>query len=299
MGSDRSLDTFLPELIELLLLEESLPEIHLFCTDEVQPFSAPFSVHLHTSSSAISMDDHPLHSLRLKKDATMYMGLKALKEGNIDALVSCGNTGALVAGAYHFLKPSGTPALLTLLPTEKTPVAVLDVGASIEWDADTLLSFAHLGREYQKAMGVKNPTVGLLNIGIEETKGNKKHIEAYALLEKEKETIQFAGNIEGRDVFEGVVDVIVTDGFTGNILLKTAEGVSSFLLNRITEKLPQEPVSQGVLEQLEKDTNYAEYPGAVLMGLEKPVIKCHGDFNPLAVKNAILGSTKLVMSPLY
>lgn len=302
MGSKRSLDSFLPDLIDLLRLEETLPELHLFCTDEVGEVSAPFPLSMHISETFVGMEDHPLHSLRRKKNASMYKGLEALATGSIDALVSCGNTGALVAGAYHFLPKDPKcqrPALLTLLPTEGSPVAVLDVGASIEWEAETLLSYAKLGRAYQQAMGVTDPTVGLLNIGTEETKGNKKLIETHTLFEQEKDAINFAGNIEGRDVFKGHVDVLVTDGFTGNVLLKTAEGVSAFLLKRVHNELPKEPISEDVLETLEKDTNYAEYPGAVLVGLEKPVIKCHGDFNPLAIKNGILGATKLVKSAYF
>jgi len=239
------------------------------------------------------MTDDPLSILRKKRDSSLFIGLESLKHEKVDALITCGNTGALIAGAHHLLDTIDSikrPALIALLPTKKDPVAVLDVGANVTCDSNMLVQFALMGRAYQQARGIVNPIVGMLNIGEEESKGRKELREAYTLLEKAKETTSFAGNIEGREAFDGSVDVLVTDGFTGNIFLKTAEGVSSFILSQFEAVLPPDTA----FEQLERVANYAEYPGALLCGLNQLVIKCHGASNGLAVKNALFGAYQLL-----
>ncbi len=238
-----------------------------------------------TAEEVITMDDDPVSAVRKKKKSSLNIALNLLKDGEIDALISCGNTGALLVGAVSTLpliEGISRPALITLFPTKGTPVAVLDVGANVTCKADHLHQFAKMGIAFQKSRGIKNPKVGLLNIGTEETKGREELKQAYLLL-NEDPLISFSGNIEGRDVFNGVVDVLVTDGFTGNIFLKTAEGLSSFILERLGEKGGNYP-----------ELDYAEYPGALLAGVNGIVIKCHGEFNKKALISAIKKGAELV-----
>jgi glycerol-3-phosphate acyltransferase PlsX len=279
MGSDNA-----PQILLDALERGSLPEsaeIVLICTEEFH--SKKFKV-IHCPEF-IGMDEPPLISLRKKKNASMNVGLRLLREGKLDALVSAGNTGALVSSAKLILKTTKgilRPALLTLMPTKKNPVAVLDVGANVQAKAEHLLQFAKLGVAYQKARGIERPSVGLLNIGSEAMKGTSEHRIAYH--ELQMSPLRFVGNIEGKSVFDGEVDVLVTDGFTGNILLKTAEGIASLILDRLP---PQAEAKEF------HSLHYSEYPGALLAGVRGVVIKCHGYSSPKAFINGILGAFEL------
>ncbi len=188
------------------------------------------------------MDDDPLIAVRRKKDSSLCQGLQYLKEKKIDAFVSAGNTGALLFAAkttLKTLKGIDRPALLALLPTKKKEVAVLDVGANLSLKPDHIVQFAQMGIAYQKSRGIENPIVGLLNIGIEAKKGTPQLQEAYLKLDAmNRDQPFFAGNIEGKDVFHGNIDVLVTDGFTGNVFLKTAEGIAAFILEQL-EQAPE------------------------------------------------------------
>lgn len=231
-------------------------------------------------------------SLRRKKQASLCVGLRLLKEGKLDAFVSAGNTGALVSASKMIL---GTfphisrPALLALMPTKKRPVAVLDVGANLQAKAAQLVQFAHLGAAYQKARGIAVPRIGLLNIGSEASKGTSEIRLAYKELAK---LPAFAGNIEGKSVFDGEVDVLVTDGFTGNVFLKTAEGIASLILDRLHARIPLSALQdiRAHLEDLQRHLHYAEHPGALLCGVKGAVVKCHGYSTPEAFANGIRGA---------
>lgn len=233
----------------------------------------------------IEMDEHPLLALRRKKNASIPTGMRLLKEGKIDAFVSAGNTGALVSSAKMIVRALPgilRPCLLTLMPTKKNPVAVLDVGANVEAKANHLVQYASIGAAFQKSRGIENPTIGLLNIGSEPLKGTSELRIAYNELQKRK---NFAGNIEGKTVFDGDVDVLVTDGFTGNVFLKTAEGIASLILDKIQ-------VDPGQVKKFQS-LHYAEYPGAILAGIRGIVIKCHGYSTPKGFTNAVLGAIEL------
>jgi glycerol-3-phosphate acyltransferase PlsX len=169
------------------------------------------------------------------------------------------------------------------MPTKKNPVAVLDVGANVQVKAAHLVQFASIGIAYQKTRGIQNPKVGLLNIGSEPIKGTSEIRLAYQALERK--CPHFVGNIEGTQVFNGDVDILITDGFTGNVLLKTAEGIVSLILDRI-----QAPESE--LQRFQS-LHYAEYPGALLAGVKGIVIKCHSYSSPKGFKNALLGASLL------
>jgi glycerol-3-phosphate acyltransferase PlsX len=209
--------------------------------------------------------------------------MKLLKQKKVAAFVSTGNTGALVALAQLHLSLFDTiqkPALLVSLPSEKGEVVVLDVGAHIAFKAQHLLDYARLGVAYSTIVyGFATPSVGLLNIGVEEAKGTKEVQEAYIALQRAFSEEQFVGNVEGREVFQGKVDVLVTDGFTGNVFLKTCEGASSFLLEYMHNYFSKAPSSSGepLMHHFEQRFNYSSHRGAFLCGVEGIVIKCHGN----------------------
>jgi len=241
---------------------------------------------------SIGMDENPLLALRKKKQSSLCIGLRLLKEGKLNAFVSAGNTGALVSASKMILgtfSDISRPALLALMPTKKRPVAVLDVGANLQAKASQLVQFAHLGAAYQQSRGIANPRIGLLNIGSEASKGTSEIRLAYKELTK---LPAFAGNIEGKSVFDGEVDVLVTDGFTGNVFLKTAEGIASLVLDRLHAHIPKNALNEiGVhLEDLQRHLHYAEHPGALLCGVKGVVVKCHGYSTPEAFANGIRGA---------
>ena len=252
-------------------------------------------IEYHIASDVISMEDDPLESIRRKKEASLVIGIHLLKEERLDAFISCGNTGALIACAALFLPllPGvKRPALLISLPTKKSPVAVLDVGGNISCTALDLVQYAFLGAAYQESMyGIKIPKVGLLNIGVESTKGTVElrqafeHLQAYCQETVARGTVpklHFEGNVEARDVFSGGVDVLVTDGFSGNILLKTAEGVARFIFDELN--MSEENAF------LRKQFNYTEYPGATVCGVDRVLIKVHGNAKAETLLISILGA---------
>jgi glycerol-3-phosphate acyltransferase PlsX len=232
------------------------------------------------SPEVITMQDDPLQAIRRKKKSSLVQGIRALKKKEIAALVSIGNTGALLACAtltLPLLPEVKRPALAALLPVEKGNVAVLDVGGTVQCKAAHLVRFAKLGASFKRVKdAIQVPRVGLLNIGGESKKGTAEHRLAYEMLEKmahHEHAFQFIGNVEGRDVFQGKADVVVTDGFTGNVLLKTAEGMALFMLDHFKRKFS----SHSAWRDIQKRFSYTEYPGAILLGVEGVVMKCHGD----------------------
>lgn len=283
MGNDNA-----PRILLDALKGTTLPagvQLAVIATPDFKNDAPPFQ--FIPASEVIEMDEHPLLALRRKKNASMNIGMRLLKEGKIDAFVSAGNTGALVSSAKMILSTLPgilRPCLLTLMPTKKNPIAVLDVGANLQVKASHLVQFASIGAAYQKVRGIQMPSVGLLNIGSEALKGTSELRLAYHQLQG-KTSFRFAGNIEGRSVFDGDVDVLVTDGFTGNVFLKTAEGIASLILDRL-----QVPPSEFKNFQ---SLHYAEYPGAILAGIRGIVIKCHGYSTPKGFTNAVLGAIEL------
>lgn len=248
------------------------------------------------AASVLSMEDSPRDVLRAKADSSMAVGLRAVAEGQGDAFVSAGSTGALAMGATLIVRPvKGVRrvALATVMPAKKGCYLLLDVGANVECRAEMLLQFALMGSVYmEQVLGVKNPRVGLVNIGTEETKGTKLQHEAFALLKAS--TCNFIGNAEARDIPFGVCDVAVADGFTGNVILKLTEGVglvfaSTFkkiLTRSLLTKLGALTMMKGIAE-FKKQIDYTEYGGAPFLGASKPVIKAHGSSNAVAFKNAV------------
>lgn len=245
----------------------------------------------------ITNDDEPAMAIRKKKESSMVIGLNLLKEKYVDAFISAGNTGALLSGGTLIvkrIKGIERPALATVYPTKKGVSLLLDVGANADCKPRYLQQFAIMGSIYSKeVLNKSNPKVGLVNIGTERSKGNELTKETYDLLEK-TENINFYGNIEGRDLPEGEIDVLVCDGFVGNIILKLTEGLGLSIFSMLKEvfmksfksKLAALLLKPG-LKKFKKKLDYTEYGGAPLLGVKGAVIKAHGSSDEVAIKNAI------------
>lgn len=227
----------------------------------------------------------------------MVVAARLVKEGQADALLTAGSTGALVViGTLGIgrMKGIARPALGTIFPTLQDPVFVLDVGATVDCRPDWLVQFALMGDVYSReVLGLASPRISLLNNGVEAEKGNALTKATYPLLQAAP-GIRFAGNIEARDVPFGVTDVVVADGFAGNVLLKMYEGVGLALMKGLKQALTASPVSslgallaKPALKGFAKKFDYTEYGGALLLGLKAPVVKCHGASDPKAIKSGI------------
>ncbi len=254
---------------------------------------------VHTTE-VIDMHDSPSLAFRRKKDSSMSVALNLLASGEGDAALSAGNTGAWLAGSTFVvkrIKGIRRPALAPALPTKSGKAILIDCGANVVCTEDDLIQFAVMGSCYaQKMLGIANPRVGLINNGAEDTKGTPMVVAAYQLLKEagERGEINFVGNVEGRDIAMGAADVLVCDGFTGNVVLKTYEGLGLYLVSllkgmfmkNVFTKLAAVLVSGG-LKDLKKTMDYKEVGGAPLLGVCKPVIKAHGSSDPEAAKSAI------------
>ncbi|HHW07985.1 MAG TPA: phosphate acyltransferase PlsX [Clostridia bacterium] len=245
----------------------------------------------------VAMDEQPAIALRRKKGTTSIgVATELVKQGEADALVSAGSTGAQMAAALLILgriKGIQRPAITTLFPSLNKPTVLLDVGANTNVEAEHLLQFAVMGSIYaEKILGRQNPSVGLLNIGTEPNKGNDQVKEAFTLLSRS--FLNFAGNVEARDLPQGVVDVLVCDGFVGNVVLKLSEGLGTTIFQLLKEeltanlrtKLGAALVAPG-LKRLRNMMDYAEYGGAPLLGVKGVSIICHGSSKARAITNAI------------
>lgn len=252
---------------------------------------------IHHASERIGMDEKAAHAVRTKKDSTMRVGLKLVREGKAAGFVTAGNTGAAMATAKMVLGALDgvdRPALTTVMPTSTgVPCVLLDVGANVDCNARNLVQFAMMGEIYARSvLKIAKPRVGLLNIGEEESKGNELTREAFPLLKALP--LNFIGNVEGRDIFNGQVDVIVCDGFIGNVALKTTEGVSRLMRDLLRESLTSTLTSKvGALlsrkafHAFRKRLDYTEYGGAPLLGLRGVCIIGHGSSNDNAIYNGI------------
>lgn len=248
----------------------------------------------------ITMEDDPSTATRRKKDASMTVALNLLKEGKGDAVVSAGSTGALLTGATLIvkrIKGIRRAAMAPVLPAGENGVMLIDCGANVECTPEYLLQFAYMGSFYaKKIMGCAEPKVGLLNVGTEDTKGGSLQHETFELLKKadEQGRIRFVGNIEGTDVFTGKVDVVVTDGFTGNVLLKGTEGVIKYMMKALKGVFYKSTVNKLAaavlkkdLAEMKKSLDVNEVGGTAFVGISKPVIKAHGSSNAASIFAAI------------
>ena len=251
---------------------------------------------VHAASEVVGMDEQPQSALRGKKDSSMRVSINLVKSGDASACISAGNTGALMATARYVLKTIpgiDRPAIASYLPTKKGQVCMLDLGANTDCTAEHLLQFAMMGSTLVTALEHKpNPTVGLLNIGSEDIKGNEVVKQAAILLRDSD--LNFFGNVEGNDIFKGVTDLVVCDGFVGNVALKTAEGVAKmmggflkdgFSLNLYTRMAAL--ISMPVLKAFKHRLDHRRYNGASFLGLRGIVVKSHGSADVFAFRCAI------------
>lgn len=293
MGGDKGPHVFFNAIHKLISHDLSIHAI--VCCDEQTAIHAKqalasleSNIRYEVCEQVVEMTDKPAMAIRQKKQSSMRKALDLTSENKADACVSAGNTGALMAMAYYVLKTIvgvSRPALCSLLPTQlNTKVLLLDLGASVSYDAGNLLQYAVMGSVFMsESQGIEQPKVALLNVGEEDIKGNSLVKHADSLI-KECSSINYIGYVEGDDIFTGKSDVIVTDGFTGNVALKASEGIAKFIINelknlnkdtfiaRLLSKL-----SLPILKNLYQRMNPDQYNGASLLGLRSTVVKSHGN----------------------
>ena len=241
------------------------------------------------ATEKIEMCDIPTQAIRTKKDSSMVVGFKMLKEGEGDVFISAGNSGALLTGATLLvgrIKGIDRPAIAPLLPAYKKSFLLMDAGANTNCKPLNLVQFAQMSTIYlRNTLGIEEPKIGLLNIGTEETKGNDLVKETFNILNEHAEEygVNFVGNVEGRDCFSGEIDAVITDGFTGNVFLKTVEGLGKLVKRNLIESLKKNILTMlgtipalPAIKKFAKTMDYKEYGGALFLGVKKPVVKAHG-----------------------
>jgi glycerol-3-phosphate acyltransferase PlsX len=250
---------------------------------------------VHTTQ-AVDMKEKPVEALRKKPDASIFRCWQLMAEGKVDGLVSAGNTGAVVAGGLRlkrFLKCVHRPGIATVMPTAKGRCVILDVGANIFPKPRHLLEYGVMGSVFARHMlGCEKPTIGLMNVGEEEGKGHELVQQTYELFRSSPLKDRFIGNVEGRDIHRGAADVIVTDGFTGNVVLKLSEGVFEFVMSMVNSDVigalnAEKPLAQGALKALLGKYHYSAFGGAPLLGIDGVCIICHGSSKEKAIANAL------------
>ena len=255
----------------------------------------------------ISNHEEPAMAVRSKKNASVVVAARMLKNGDGDAMLSMGNTGALLAAGLLIvgrIKGVLRPAIGTLLPSAKGPKMLIDAGANTNCKAENLVQFATMGSIYMKnVLGAENPTVGIISNGEEEGKGDELTKETFPLLKKAP--VNFIGNIEGRDVMEGTAEVMVCDGFVGNVILKTVEGMGHVVSSKVRGIFEKNIITKlaaalvmGGIREFKQSMDYREYGGAPLLGTKKPVIKGHGSSDAKAVLSAIRQAKRFVETEL-
>ena len=262
---------------------------------------------VYNAKEKIEMEDIPTQAIKNKKDSSMVVGFNLLKQGEGDVFISAGNSGALLTGATLLvgrIKGIDRPALAGILPAYHGRLVLMDCGANTNCKPNNLLQFALMSTIYlRNTFGIERPTIGLLNIGTEETKGNELTKESYLLLKEKSEElgINFVGNVEGRDAFSGNIDAIVTDGFTGNIFLKAIEGLGKLVKVSLTESIKKNALSTLAsvpalpsIKRFAKSMDYKSYGGALFLGVKKPVVKAHGSSDEILFEFTIKQAEKFV-----
>lgn len=302
MGGDHGPQVVIPAAISAL---EKHPDVNLVLVGDTDAIQAQLEKHrvaddarlqIHHTTQVVEMDDAPAQALRSKKNSSMRVAINLVKEGKAAACVSAGNTGALMATARFVLKTLPgieRPAIVTALPTMKGHTYVLDLGANVDSSAAHLVQFALMGSVLaERVDGKARPSVGLLNIGSEEIKGNERVKEAARLLAETD--LNYTGFVEGDGLYHGEVDVLVCDGFVGNIMLKSSEGVAHMIRHYLRQAFKRNlltkmaaVIASPVLNMFRRDLDPRAYNGANLIGLQGNVIKSHGGADAFAYANAI------------
>lgn len=291
--------------VELEDVEVSLVGDEKVITRELSTISIRSEVrdrlHIVHAPVVVGMGEHPVDAIRTKKDSSIMVAFDLAKSGNVQGVVSAGNSGATLAAAIRKLgrlKNVARPGIASIFPTLKGPVVIMDVGANVECRPAHLYQFAVMAGSVSSMYRSENPRVGLLTIGEESGKGNALVKEAYDLLSKS--TLNFIGNVEGRDVFRGDVDVIICDGFVGNICLKISEGLAEAVMKMLRDEILKSflakigyLLARPAFRRFKKRVDYAEYGGAPLLGINGTGIVCHGKSNAHAIKNALREAMKM------
>lgn len=302
MGGDHGLQVTVPAAIDYLKRTPNDRIILVGRPEELEPYLKAQGmaddprIRIHPASEVVGMDEPPQSALRGKKDSSMRVAINLVKEGQADACVSAGNTGALMATARYVLKTLpgiDRPAIASYLPTRTGQVCMLDLGANTDCTAEHLLQFALMGSILVQTLEHKpRPSVGLLNIGSEDIKGNEVVKQVAALLRESD--LNFYGNVEGDDIFKGTTDVVVCDGFVGNVALKTTEGLAQMLGNFLREEFGRNLltklsalIAMPVLKAFKRRVDHRRYNGASFLGLRGIVVKSHGSADQLAFRCAI------------
>ena len=301
MGADKEPAVLLEGVTQALEDDPELEVLVAGAADVVEPFAASHSrARALVTTEVISMSEHPANAVRQKKDASIVRAAAAVRAGEADGLFSAGSTGAVLTAATFGvgrIKGVKRPALSLPFPgVTGKPTVFLDMGANADVKPDVLVQFAHMGRAYSRAiLGVAEPRVGLLCNGSEDTKGSEMALAYHAALEAGN--CGFAGNAEGTDLLAGTFDVIVADGFTGNVALKSIEGTGKFVLKRLNAAMETSlsnnivmALLAGSLKSLAAEMSGDEYGGAILLGLRAPVVKGHGATSAQAVRKGTLAA---------
>lgn len=308
MGGDKGPKVVIPGAVDAVRARGGELEVFLVGLEEkIRPLLSgvdTHGIHVVSASQVIEMSEPPATAFRKKPDSSITVATRMMREGTVDAMVSAGNTGAVVASSLVTLgrlHGVSRPAISTVWPNKRNGAVVLDVGANHECTPKNLVQFAIMGSVFARYhLGTERPRVGLLNIGEERSKGNELVRDSYALLEADNR-INFVGNVEGRDVLDGAADVVVCDGFVGNVILKFSESIYSFLAHLVRTEIRKGIMSKlGALlmmpafKSVRSQLDYAEYGGAPLLGVNGVTIISHGKSSRRAIKNAILAGARSV-----
>jgi glycerol-3-phosphate acyltransferase PlsX len=289
---------------------QSIPHVHIYLVGDEKQIKqymmedCPPNIEIIHTTEVIEADEEPVRAIRRKKDSSMVVALEMTEKQEADVVISAGNTGAFMSGGIFITKRIDQierPALAPILPSiHGTGTLLLDVGANMDAKPEHLLQYALMGNVYaNKVMNVPVPRIGLLNVGTEANKGSEVTKKAYTLLSDQ--SFHFVGNVEARDIPYGVCDVVVCDGFSGNILLKTMEGLASAIFEIMKQEFTESvwrklgaAILKPGLRKMKKKLDYTEYGGAPLLGLQGACIKAHGSSNAVAIKNAIFQAVRFV-----
>ena len=303
MGGDNAPAAVIEGIIQAL---EEYKDIEMYITGPEKEINEELSkynyekdkINVIDATEVISTNEHPVMAVRKKKDSSLVKAMNLVKDGTCDAVISGGSTGAFLAGCTFIvgrMKGVERPALAPIMPGRNGSFMIVDVGANVDCKPSYLVQFAKMGKVYyEKVFNVKNPTVGLINIGAEEEKGNELTKSTYQLL-KEHNELNFIGNVEPRDISTGDTNILVSDGFVGNTALKMYEGTASTLLKVMKDEIMKSSIIskagvlllKPVLKKIMKRFDYKEYGGAPFLGVDGICIKAHGSSDARAFKNAI------------
>lgn len=312
MGGDNAPSSEVAGAVETVLDTDGINIILVGKQDRIEQELKKFTydtsrIRIHHSSEVIEMNESPADAIRKKPDSSIIVGLKLNKSGEADAFISAGNTGAVMAASLFTLGRIANvsrPTIGSRFPTERGITIVFDVGANVDCKPINLLEFAVMGSVYANHIyDIENPRVGLLSVGEEKSKGDTLTSEAHELLEKS--SLNFIGNVEGRDILKGGTHVIICDGFVGNVVLKFAEGVLGLLKTKFSDyasqgllKKVKVGLAYGTLKNILKDFDYQEYGGVPLLGVNGVSIIGHGRSSPRAIRNMILKAEQMVRAKI-